>query len=116
MVMVLTAGPVGALPRANATIPPVSSPPEDARGFLPSFFRAAPIEGWKGQITMTPTEKNLAPRRGDEQDRERGSRRVSHAVDAQRRLNTRRVQNTRTKAHPFGPRDPRHAYLTDSHD
>ena len=65
---------------------------------------------------MTPTERNLTPRRGDEQDRDRGSRQVSRAVDAQRHLNTRLVQNTRTKAHRLGPRDPRHAYLTDSHD
>ena len=113
--MVLTAGPVGALPRAQPS-PLVSSPPDDARGFSPSFFRAAPIEGWEGRNTMTQTERNFAPRRGDEQDRERGSRRVSHAVDAQRRLNTRRADNTRTKAHPLGPRDPRHAYLTESHD
>lgn len=39
-----------------------------------------------------------------------------HAVDAQRRLNTRRADNAPTKAPPLGPRDPRYAYLTESHD
>jgi hypothetical protein len=90
----------------SPTSPLVSSPPDDARGFSPSFFRAAPIEGWEGQNTITRTERSLAPHRGGDQDRERGSRRVSHAVDAQRHLNTRRAQNARTKARRLGPRRP----------
>jgi len=42
--------------------------------------------------------------------------RVSSAIDAQRRLNARRADGTGTKADPFGPSDPRYAYLTRSHD
>ena len=113
---VLTAGPGGGPAGSNPTSPLVFSPPDDARGFSPSFFRAAPIEGWEGRNMTMPTERNLARRRGGEEDRERRSRRVSQAVDAQRRLNMRRADDTRTTAPPVGPRDPRYAYLTDSHD
>lgn len=105
-------GPCG----SNPTSPLVFSPPDDARGFSPSFFRAAPIEGWEGRNVIMPTERNLARRRGGEEDRERRSRRVSQAVDAQRRLNIRRADDTWTTAPPVGPRAPRYAYLTDSHD
>jgi len=48
--------------------------------------------------------------------RDRGSRRLSSAVDAQRRLNARRADGARTKADPFGPSDPRYAHLTRAHD
>ena len=41
---------------------------------------------------------------------------VSQVIDAQRRLNARRPDGTRIKADPVGPSDPRHAYLTRSHD
>ena len=64
---------------------------------------------------MTRTEQNWAARRRREVNRDRESR-LLHAVDAQRRPNTRRADSTRTKADPFGPSDRRYAYLTQSHD
>jgi hypothetical protein len=65
---------------------------------------------------MTPTERNRAARRRGELTRGRGSRRLSSAIDAQRRLNTRRADGTRTKADPVGPNNHRYAYLTRSYD
>jgi hypothetical protein len=65
---------------------------------------------------MTQTEHDLAARSGGELIRDRGSRRRSSAIDAQRRLNARRADGTRTKAEPFGPSDPRYAQLTRAHD
>jgi len=44
-----------------------------------------------------------------------GSRRVSAAIDAQRRLNVRRADGTRGKAAPGGLSDPRYAHLTRSY-
>jgi hypothetical protein len=60
---------------------------------------------------MTRTERNWAARRRGELTRDRGSRRLSPAIDAQRRLTTRRADGPRTKADPFGPSDSRYAYL-----
>jgi len=65
---------------------------------------------------MTPMRQDLAARRRGELARDRGSRRVSSAIDARRRLNTRRADGTRTKAHPIRPSDPRTAYLRRSYD
>jgi hypothetical protein len=65
---------------------------------------------------MTPTEHNRAARRRGELTRDRGSRRLSSAIDAQRRLNTRRADGTRTNADPAGPNDRRYAYPTRSYD
>ena len=65
---------------------------------------------------MTRTERNGAARRRGELTRDRGSRRLSPAIDAQRRLNTRRADGPRTKADPFGPSDSRYAYMRQSHD
>jgi hypothetical protein len=65
---------------------------------------------------MTHTEHSRAARRRGELTRDRGSRRLSRAIDAQRRLNSRRPDRTRIKADPFGPTDPRYAYLTRVHD
>jgi hypothetical protein len=65
---------------------------------------------------MTPTEHNRAARRRGELTRDRGSRRLSSAIDAQRRVNTRRADGTRTKADPVGPNNRRYAYLTRSYD
>ena len=65
---------------------------------------------------MTRTEHNRAARRRGELTRDRGSRRLSPAIDAQRRLNTRRVDGTRTNADPHGPSDRRYAYLGRSYD
>jgi hypothetical protein len=65
---------------------------------------------------MTRTEHSSAARRRGELTRDRGSRRLSPAIDAQRRLNARRVDGTPTNADPFGPNDRRYAYLTRSYD
>ena len=65
---------------------------------------------------MTRTEHNWAARRRGELTRDRGSLRLSPAMDAQRRLNTRRADGPRTKADPHGPSDPRYADLTRAHD
>jgi hypothetical protein len=65
---------------------------------------------------MTLTGQDLAALRRGELNRDRGLRRLSEAIDAQRRLNARRADATRAKAHPVGPSDPRHAYLTRSYD
>jgi hypothetical protein len=48
--------------------------------------------------------------------RDRGSRRLSPAIDAQRRLNLGRADGTPTNAGPFGPNDRRYAYLTRSYN
>jgi hypothetical protein len=65
---------------------------------------------------MARTEQNGAARRRGEFKRDRGLLRPTQGVDAQRRLKTRRRDSTRTKADPFGPTGPRHAYLTRPHD
>jgi hypothetical protein len=65
---------------------------------------------------MTRTEHNQAARRRGELTRDRGSRRLSPAIEARRRVNALQVDGTRTKADPIGPSDPRYAYLTQSHD
>jgi hypothetical protein len=66
---------------------------------------------------MTLTEPNLA--RGPGELKRDGRSRLSRTVDSQRRLTARqgvrRADTTRTKADPFGPNDPRYAYLTRGH-
>jgi hypothetical protein len=64
---------------------------------------------------MTRTEHNRAARRRGELTRDRGSRRLSPAIDDQRRLNARRADGTPTSAEAFGPNDRRYAYLTRSY-
>jgi hypothetical protein len=63
---------------------------------------------------MTRTEHNRAARRRGELTRDRGSRRLSPAIDAQRRLNARQADGTPTTAEAFD--DRRYAYLTRSYD
>jgi hypothetical protein len=65
---------------------------------------------------MTPRRTDWAARRRGALKRERGSRRLLPAIDAQRSLNARRAGGSRTKARPYEPSDPRYAYLTQSHD
>jgi hypothetical protein len=65
---------------------------------------------------MTDTEHNRPARRRGELTNDRGSRRITAAIDAQRRLKRRRPDGSRIKADPFRPSDPRHAYLTRVHD
>jgi hypothetical protein len=65
---------------------------------------------------MTLTEDNRSARKRTEVSRDRGSRRISQAVDARRRLDNRRVDPTQTEEDRFGSRDPRFGHLTRSHD
>jgi hypothetical protein len=65
---------------------------------------------------MTHTENNRPARRRGELTRDRGSRRIWAAIDAQRRLNRARPDGPRVKADPFGPSNPRYTYLTRVHD
>ena len=85
---------------------------QNARGFSPSSLRAIPTEGWESVKTMTRTEHGQAARRRGELARDRGSRRVSAAIDAQRRFNAQPASDTRSTADPFAPSDPRYGYLT----
>jgi hypothetical protein len=58
-----------------------------------------------------------AARRRAALNHDRGSRRLSSPViDAERPLNARRGDDTRTTAPPVGPHDPRYAYILRSHD
>jgi hypothetical protein len=65
-------------------------------------------------MTMTRRTRDLPERRRG--DLQRGSRRRSSVIDAQRRLNTRRANATATKADQVSPSDPRYAYLARTHD
>ena len=114
--MVLTAGLVQYLYRRYTTGLVVASLSIGRTGSSPFSFGADPTKGREGQRTMANTQQNLAARRRGEFNRDRGLRRLSQAVDAQRRLNARRANGIRSKADPLGPRDPRRADLTQSHD
>jgi hypothetical protein len=61
---------------------------------------------------MKRTEHNSAARTRGELTGDRGSLRLSQAIDARRRLNTRQADRPGTKAHPLGPSDLRFAHLT----
>jgi hypothetical protein len=65
---------------------------------------------------MTHGRQDLPARKRGELTRDRGSRRLSPAIDAKRRLDAGRVDSPRTKPHPVGPSDPRYAYSTHSYD
>lgn len=65
---------------------------------------------------MTRTEHNRAARRRGELTRDRGSRRLSPAIDAQRRLNARRADGIPTNPEAFDANDRRYAYLTRSYE
>jgi hypothetical protein len=86
----------------------------DPRGGIVAseHLSGVPTEGWEGVETMTRTQRDWAARRRGELAGDHGSRRVSSAMDAQRRLKARPARGTRTKADPVGPSDPRYAYLT----
>jgi hypothetical protein len=74
------------------------------------------MEGRVELKTIMRTDHLWAARRRGEVTRDRGSRRLSLAIEARRRLNARRADGTRTKADPRGPSDLRSTYLTESHD
>ena len=65
---------------------------------------------------MTSRRQDWAARRRGELHRERGFRRLSPALNAQRRLIDARPDGAWTKAGPLGLSDPRYAYLTRSHE
>jgi len=65
---------------------------------------------------MTHTRQDRAARRRGELNRDRGSRQLSSAIYAQRRLNAQREFGVRAKADPVGPSDARYAYLRRGHD
>ena len=65
---------------------------------------------------MTRTEHHRALQRRAELTRDRGPRQLDPAIDAARRLNTRRADGTRTNQDPHGPSELRYAYLTRKHD
>ena len=105
-VLVLTAGPV-----PTGVIPPARWPRSNLiyrAGVLALFLPRGPNGGTEGLKTMTRTEHNWAARRRGELTRDRGSRRVSSAIDARRRLNARRADGTPTNVDPFGPSGPRY--------
>jgi hypothetical protein len=71
----------------------------------------------KGSMSMTPKPNESAASRRGGQTPDRGSRRLLQAIDARRRLNHRPAHGRGArKTDPFGPREPRFAYLTHSHD
>ena len=86
----------------------------DRAGVLALSLPRGPNRGTEGLKTMTRTAHNSAARRRGEVTGDRGSRRLSPAIDAQRRLNAQRADGTPTPADPFGPNDRRYAYLTRS--
>jgi hypothetical protein len=61
---------------------------------------------------MTRTEPNRAARRRGELTGDRGSRRLSPAIDAHRRLNARQADATPANTDQFSANDRRYAYLT----
>lgn len=61
---------------------------------------------------MTRTEHNWAARRRGELTGDRGSRRLSPAIDTQRRLNARHADAPPTDPDPFSENDRRYAYRT----
>jgi len=65
---------------------------------------------------MTSRRQDWAARRRGELNRERGSRRLSLAINAQRRLTDGQPDGAWTKAGPLGLSDSGYAYLTRSDD
>jgi hypothetical protein len=81
-----------------------ASQSDPACGFLRSFLRAYATERRDGPKTMTLRRADLAARRRGELNNDRGSRRVSWAIDAKRRLNALRADRTAPTADRAGPR------------
>jgi hypothetical protein len=108
--LVLTAAPVPYFYGRHSTglvAAPRSDRPLGGSRPLPS--RADPTEGRKGVKTMTSRRRDWAARTRGQLNRERGSRRLLPAIDAQRSLNAPRAEGSRTKAHPVDLSDPRYA-------
>src|SRR5205814_10160360 len=111
----LTAGPVSYFYGGYPTAPVGSSLPDERARVLALFFRADPDRGTEGLEAMTRTEHSRAARRRGELTHERGSLRLSPAIDAQRRLNTRRAGGPGPKQTRSIRATPR-AYLKRSYD
>jgi hypothetical protein len=112
--LVLTAGPVryfyGRYPADSWTRPNLIHRARVLALFLPRD----PIEGRESLKTMPRTEHNWAARRRGELTRDRGSRPLSHAIEARRRLNAMRADRTQTKQDPHASSELPHTYLTKS--
>jgi hypothetical protein len=65
---------------------------------------------------MTLRRRDLSARRRGELERDRGSRLLLRAVDAQRRLDARQADGPLAEIYPIGPSDPRRAYPPRSYD
>ena len=65
---------------------------------------------------MTSTKRVDAARKRGESSRDQVRRRLSPAIDAQRRLNVRRAGAAGIGVRYGGPRDPRYEYLKHMHD
>jgi hypothetical protein len=84
-------GPGAVLPPALPHRPADACVPHQALGVLALLLTRGPTRGREGLQAMTQTEHNSAAHRRGELTRDRGSRRGS-AIDAQRRLDTRRAR------------------------
>lgn len=65
---------------------------------------------------MTHRKHDEPARRRGELARDLGSRRVSSAIDARRRLNPPPVQSAWTKTDPLAPSNHHYAYLARTYD
>jgi hypothetical protein len=79
-------------------------------------FGAAPGADRKAPNTMTTKAQDWAARTRRELDRDRVSKRRSEAIASRRSLNARRTDRAGAKTDPFGPINPRFAYLTRTYD
>ena len=87
----------------------------DRAGVLALFLASGSHErDGKGSKTLTRTENTRAARLRGDLARDRRSRRVSSAIDAQRRLNARWAAAPGPRQTQSGPSDPRDAHLTRS--
>src|SRR5438128_5341552 len=96
---------------------PVTAPLSDRPlgGSRPLPCRADP-QRTERRKTMRSRRQDWAAGMRGELNRDRGSRRLSFAITAQRRLTDGRPDGAWTKAGPLGLSDPRYAYLTRSPD
>ena len=78
-------------------------------GVLALFLPADPTEGRKGSQIVTHRRQESVVRGREEFHHSRGSRLLSQAIDAQRRLSARQADSTRAKTRPdHGARFPPH--------
>jgi hypothetical protein len=112
---VLTAGPVRCFHGLYPTGSVDASPSSDRAG-VPALIlgRGANRRDGKGFEDHDPEARGLRGAHGGHTIRDRGRRRVSSVIAAQRRLNARRADGTKAdRGRSEGPRD---AFLTRSYD